>query len=97
VIAYTYPLLNILWTLLMFAGIVIVIFLIIWALIDNFTRQDHSGWAKAGWCIVIVFSGRRTGSLIGSLRWIPKIGEGRDIGVGRLRNHRVRMVQQLQL
>ncbi len=54
-IAYTYPLLNILWTLLMFAGIVIVIFLIIWALIDNFTRQDHSGWAKAGWCIVIVF------------------------------------------
>ena len=54
-IAYTYPLLNILWTLLMFAGIVIVIFLIIWALIDNFTRHDHSGWAKAGWCIVIVF------------------------------------------
>ena len=53
--AYTYPLLNILWTLLMFAGIVIVIFLIIWALIDNFTRHDHSGWAKAGWCIVIVF------------------------------------------
>jgi hypothetical protein len=39
----------------MFAGIVIVIFLIIWALIDNFTRRDHSGWAKAGWCIVIVF------------------------------------------
>ena len=54
-IAYTYPLLNIFWTLLMFAGIVIVIFLIIWALIDNFTRHDHSGWAKAGWCIVIVF------------------------------------------
>jgi hypothetical protein len=53
--ADSYPLLNVLWTLLMIAGLVIVIFLIIWALIDNFTREDHSGWAKAGWCIVIVF------------------------------------------
>ena len=53
--AYTYPLLSIIWTMLIFAGIVVVIFLIIYALIDNFARPDHSGWAKAGWCIVIVF------------------------------------------
>ena len=53
--AYTYPLLNIFWTLLMFAGIVILIFLIIWALIDNFRRDDHGGLAKAGWCLVIIF------------------------------------------
>jgi hypothetical protein len=53
--AYTYPLLNILWTLLMFAGVVILIFLIVFALISNFTRKDHGGWAKAGWCILIIF------------------------------------------
>jgi len=53
--AYTYPLLSIFWSLLMFAGIVILIFLIIWALIDNFSRHDHGGWAKAGWCLVIIF------------------------------------------
>ncbi len=53
--AYTYPLLNILWSLLLFAGIVILIFVIIYALIDNVSRVDHSGWAKAGWCILIVF------------------------------------------
>jgi len=39
----------------MFAGIVILIFLIIWALIDNFSRHDHGGLAKAGWCLVIIF------------------------------------------
>lgn len=53
--AYTYPLLNIFWTLLMIAGIVILVFLIIWALIDNFSRHDHGGVAKVGWCIVIIF------------------------------------------
>jgi NADH:ubiquinone oxidoreductase subunit 6 (subunit J) len=53
--AYTYPLLSIFWTMLIFAGIVLVLFLIIYALIDNFSRRDHSGWAKAGWCILIIF------------------------------------------
>jgi NADH:ubiquinone oxidoreductase subunit 6 (subunit J) len=53
--AYTYPLLSIFWTMLIFAGIVLVLFLIIYALIDNFSRHDHSGWAKAGWCILIIF------------------------------------------
>lgn len=54
-LAYTYPLLNILWTMLIFAGVVVLIFIIVYALIDNFSRSDHSGWAKAGWCILIVF------------------------------------------
>lgn len=52
--AYTYPLLSIFWSLLMFAGLVLMLWLIIWCFIDNFRRQDHHGWAKLGWTIVIL-------------------------------------------
>ena len=31
-----------------------VIFTVIWAFVDNFRRSDHSGWAKAGWTVVII-------------------------------------------
>jgi hypothetical protein len=55
VLAYTYPLLSILWTLLEFAATVLVLFLIIWCFVDNFRRTDHHGWAKAGWTILILF------------------------------------------
>ncbi len=54
-IAYTYPLLSILWSLLMFAGLFLLVFLIIWCFIDNFRRRDHSGFAKLLWTIVILF------------------------------------------
>ena len=54
-LAYTYPLLSIFWTLLEFAVTVLVLFLIIWCFVDNFRRTDHHGWAKAGWTIFILF------------------------------------------
>ena len=54
-IAYTYPLLSIFWSLLMFAGLVLMVFLIVWCFIDNFRRTDHSGMAKFGWTILILF------------------------------------------
>ena len=25
-----------------------------YAFVDNFRRHDHSGWAKAGWALIIV-------------------------------------------
>jgi Phospholipase_D-nuclease N-terminal len=31
-----------------------IFFGVIWAFIDNFRRRDHSGWAKAGWALVIL-------------------------------------------
>jgi len=65
VLAYTYPLLSIFWTMLMFAALFIVVFFIIWCLVDNFTRRDHSGWAKAGWTVLILFF-----PVIGSLIYI---------------------------
>jgi len=53
-LAYDYPLLGIFWSLVMFAVLVIVIFTVIYAFIDNFRRRDHSGWAKAFWALLIV-------------------------------------------
>jgi hypothetical protein len=53
-LAYDYPLLGLFWTIMIFAFWVMVVFAVIWAFIDNFARHDHSGWAKAGWALVII-------------------------------------------
>ncbi len=53
-LAYTWPLLNLLWTFLMFAGIFLLLFFVIWCFVDNFRRRDHSGWAKGGWTVLIL-------------------------------------------
>jgi hypothetical protein len=54
-VAYTYPLLGVFWSMLIFAGIFLMIFFIVWCFIDNFRRHDHHGFAKAGWAIFILF------------------------------------------
>ena len=46
--AYTWPLLSLFWTFLMFAGIFLLLLFIIWCFVDNFRRRDHHGLAKAG-------------------------------------------------
>ena len=53
-LAYDYPLLGAFWTITILAFWFMVVFAVIWAFIDNFRRRDHSGWAKAGWALVIV-------------------------------------------
>jgi hypothetical protein len=53
-VAYTWPLLNLFWTLLIAAGIFLLIFFVLWCFVDNFRRRDHHGWAKAGWTVVIL-------------------------------------------
>jgi len=53
-LGYDYPLLGAFWTITIFALWFVVVFTVIWAFIDNFRRRDHSGWAKAGWALVIV-------------------------------------------
>jgi hypothetical protein len=55
VFAYDFPLLSIFWTMLMFFGIFLMIFFIIWCFVDNFRRRDHHGGAKFMWTIVILF------------------------------------------
>jgi hypothetical protein len=50
-----YPFLDAIWTMIVFFAFVIWIWLIIMVLWDNFRRHDHSGGAKAGWTILIIF------------------------------------------
>ena len=52
-LAYSYPILSFIWMMFVFFFYVAVFFAVIWAFIDNFRRPDHSGWAKAGWALVI--------------------------------------------
>jgi hypothetical protein len=53
-IAADYPFLNILWTMIIFFAWVIFIWVAITVLIDVFRRRDISGWAKAGWVILVI-------------------------------------------
>jgi hypothetical protein len=55
VLAADYPFLDIFWTMAIFFAWVIWIWLLIMVLADNFRRPDHSGWAKAGWTLFVIF------------------------------------------
>jgi hypothetical protein len=52
--ASSYPLLNIFWTMLMFFGFVIWIYLLILIFMDIFRSHDLGGIAKAIWVIFII-------------------------------------------
>ena len=51
---YSYPILSFFWMVLVFFFWVSVFFTVIWAFIDDFRRPDLSGWAKAGWALLII-------------------------------------------
>jgi Phospholipase_D-nuclease N-terminal len=50
-----YPFLDVMWTMFIFFAWVIFIYLLILVLADNFRRSDHSGLAKAGWTVFVIF------------------------------------------
>jgi hypothetical protein len=50
-----YPFLDVLWTICIVFLWVIYVSLVIMVLLDNFRRRDHSGWAKAGWTLFVIF------------------------------------------
>jgi hypothetical protein len=52
--AADYPLLDIIWTMLVFFGWVIWFWLLIVVFGDLFSRHDVSGWGKAGWMVLLV-------------------------------------------
>ena len=54
-LAYTYPLLSVFWTMLWFFCFVIFIWLLITVFVDVFRSHDMGGWAKAGWVIFLIF------------------------------------------
>ena len=54
-VAADYPFLDVMWTMFVFFAWVIWVSLVIMVMVDNFRRADHSGLAKAGWTLLIIF------------------------------------------
>jgi hypothetical protein len=55
VLAGNYPFLDIMWSMFIFFAWVIWIAVLFMILADNFRRPDHSGLAKAGWTLFVIF------------------------------------------
>ena len=53
-IATTYPLLEVFWTMLIFFAFFIWIWLLFIVFADLFRRSDTSGWAKVAWIVFII-------------------------------------------
>jgi hypothetical protein len=70
-IAAEYPLLNVIWTMLVFFGLVIWLRLLFTVFGDVFTRHDISGWAKAGWCLLSIIL-----PFVGVFLYLGTQGEG---------------------
>ncbi|HEV7189385.1 MAG TPA: SHOCT domain-containing protein [Blastococcus sp.] len=68
--ASNYPLADLLWTFVLFFGLMLFFWLIFTVFGDLFRRHDLSGWAKAGWTVFVIVL-----PLIGSLSYL--ITQGR--------------------
>lgn len=53
-IATTYPLLEVFWTMLIFFAFFIWIWILFTVFADVFRRNDLSGWGKAAWIIFVI-------------------------------------------
>jgi hypothetical protein len=51
--AYTFW--DAMWTMIVFFAWIMFFTWVVMLLVDNFRRKDHSGWAKAGWALFIIF------------------------------------------
>jgi hypothetical protein len=50
--AYTFW--DAMWTMIVFFAWIMFITWVIMLMVDNFRRKDHSGWAKAGWFLLMI-------------------------------------------
>jgi hypothetical protein len=71
VMAADYPLMDVIWTMLVFFGWVMWFYLFFAAVSDLFRRHDVSGWGKAAWVLVMIFL-----PLIGVLIYVGVEGKG---------------------
>lgn len=53
-VAYTYPLLDLFWSLFVLFGLVVWIWVLIAIITDIFRSRDIGGGAKAGWFLVVL-------------------------------------------
>ena len=70
VLAADYPFLDVFWTMILFFCWVAWIWMLILILSDVF-RRDESGWAKAPWCIFLIFL-----PFLGALIYLIANGKG---------------------
>jgi hypothetical protein len=83
-LAYTYPLLSLFWTMLIFFGFVVWIWLLIVVFGDIFRSHDMGGFAKALWVLLVIFL-----PLIGVLIYLIARG-------GKMQERAARDAQQQQ-
>lgn len=76
-----YPLVDLLWTFVLFFGLMVYFWLILTVFADLLRRHDVSGWGKAGWIVFIFVL-----PLIGSLTYL--ISQGRSLADRDLRQSR---------
>ena len=76
-VAADYPFMEIVWTMILFFAWIAWIWTLVMVLADVFGRSDLSGWAKAGWTLVLVVV-----PFLGVLVYL--IAHGRDMGERRL-------------
>jgi hypothetical protein len=66
-----YPLLELFWTMLIFFGFAIWMWLLFLMVLDVFRREDIGGWGKAGWTLLLIVT-----PLVGVLVYLIAQGEG---------------------
>lgn len=54
ILATSYPFLEVFWTMLIFFGFVVWLWILFSVLTDIFRRHDTSGWAKVLWIVFII-------------------------------------------
>jgi hypothetical protein len=66
-----YPALSVMWSIFIFFGWVMFIWLLITVYMDLFRRNDIGGWGKTGWVLFTIVL-----PLIGALAYLLAYGEG---------------------
>jgi len=54
-VADSYPFLEVMWSMFIFFAWLLWVAFLVFILVDNFRRHDQSGWAKAGWTLLLIF------------------------------------------
>jgi hypothetical protein len=54
-VAADYPFLDVMWSMFIFFAWLMWVSFVVFILVDNFRRTDHSGTAKAGWTLLLIF------------------------------------------
>ena len=84
-LAYTYPLLNLFWTMFVFFGFVVWIWLLVVVFGDIFRSHDMGGFAKALWVLLVVVL-----PLLGVLIYLIAVVEKCRKGPPRMRGNNSR-------